>query len=191
MKTAGRIALIALVGAESTGKTTLARELAARLGGISLPEVLREFCDKQGRVPRRDEQRHITRHQIQAEAAAALRAEQQGASLIFVDCTPLMTAIYSELLFSDSTLVAGAIAHHANYTATLFLQPDIGWQADGIQRDGAHMQAPVTQALARYLPQTSTPFALVDGSGTARLQNALAAVCRLSKLTGLSLPPPA
>jgi nicotinamide riboside kinase len=187
MTIAGRVALIALVGAESTGKTTLARELAARFGGISLPEVLREFCDKEGRVPRREEQHLITQHQIQAEAAAVLHAQEQGAGLIFVDCTPLMTAIYSELLFNDTALVEDALAHHASYTATLFLQPDIGWQADGIQRDGAHMQAPVTQALARYLPQTRSPFALVDGSGATRLQNALVLV---GKLTGRGLPPP-
>ena len=63
--------VIALLGAESTGKTTLAHALAGALAARpSLPrapakriavvaEYLREFCDRHGRTPRREEQVHI------------------------------------------------------------------------------------------------------------------------------------
>jgi HTH-type transcriptional repressor of NAD biosynthesis genes len=52
---------IALLGAESTGKTTLATELAARLRqqGKSVavvPEVLREWVARAGREPRPEQQ---------------------------------------------------------------------------------------------------------------------------------------
>ena len=182
MKNSKKISLIALVGAESTGKTTLAQALIERLGGLALPEVLREFCDIHGRPPRAEEQRQITKLQIHAEVNAVAQAQEQNFDWIFIDSTPLMTAIYSELLFKESDFIAAAIRHHAGYSATLFLQPDIGWQADGIQRDGAHMQAPVTQALALYLPQTSTPFVSITGAGADRAQNALIALNELGLL---------
>ncbi len=61
-------ARIALLGAESTGKTTLARALASRLQDAGLrvvlvPEVLREFCDREGRLPGPEDQRGIAEEQ--------------------------------------------------------------------------------------------------------------------------------
>ena len=62
----GRV--IVLLGAESTGKTTLARELQAALGAHGesvalVEEYLREFCDRHGRTPRHNEQSGIAREQ--------------------------------------------------------------------------------------------------------------------------------
>jgi nicotinamide riboside kinase len=58
--TAGRV--IAIVGAASTGKSTLAAALAARAAAQTglrcavVGEFLREWCDRQGRTPRANEQ---------------------------------------------------------------------------------------------------------------------------------------
>ena len=51
--------VVALLGAESTGKTALSREIGAALAarGVAVEvvaEVLREFCDAHARTPRRD-----------------------------------------------------------------------------------------------------------------------------------------
>ena len=60
---------IALLGAESTGKTALAATLAERLAQHTgwrctwVPEWLRTWCDRAGRTPRRDEQRAIAEQQ--------------------------------------------------------------------------------------------------------------------------------
>jgi len=67
--------VIALVGAESTGKTTLARDLAERLDApglrvVRVDEYLREFCLREGRTPRRDEQRAIAEEQTRRIAEA-------------------------------------------------------------------------------------------------------------------------
>src|SRR6185295_9567756 len=72
--------VVALLGAESTGKTTLAAELGAALAarGIAVEvvgEVLREFCDTHARTPRRDEQAAIAAAQSARIAAAARRAD--------------------------------------------------------------------------------------------------------------------
>jgi nicotinamide riboside kinase len=68
--------VIAIVGAESTGKTTLAGELQAALqhDGRSVAlvgEYLREFCDQHARTPRIDEQAGIAQEQTRRIAAAA------------------------------------------------------------------------------------------------------------------------
>ena len=66
--------VIALLGAESTGKTTLARELGTALAGRGervavVAEYLREFCEREGRTPRREEQRGIAAEQSRRIAA--------------------------------------------------------------------------------------------------------------------------
>ena len=70
--------VIAVLGAESTGKTELARALAARLQqrGITttlVGEYLREWCEREGRTPRPDEQAAIAAKQTRRIAEAARR----------------------------------------------------------------------------------------------------------------------
>src|SRR5262245_17565758 len=69
-------AVIALVGAESTGKTTMAHALAASLRAQGrdvalIEEALREFCARENRTPRADEQAAIASAQSQRIADAA------------------------------------------------------------------------------------------------------------------------
>src|SRR5688500_14117177 len=104
---------IAVVGAESTGKTTLAAALAPRLAADSglcvvwVPELLREWCDTMGRTPRADEQAGILHaHDARIRAAAA------HSDVVVCDTTALMISIYSRLLFDDRSLEATAAEMH-------------------------------------------------------------------------------
>ena len=102
--------VIALLGAESTGKTTLARELHRCLQGQGhhvalVEEALREFCMRQGRTPRSDEQAGIARAQSSRIANAAHTHD-----LVVADTTSMMVAVYSRLLFDDGSLLPAALA---------------------------------------------------------------------------------
>jgi nicotinamide riboside kinase len=127
---------VGLVGAECSGKTTLAAALARSFGVPWVPELLREFCEQQGRTPRRDEQRDLMREQIRRESLALTQARDAGAPFLICDSTPLVTALYSQELFADRSLIVEARAHQPVYQATLLTDIDLAWQADGIQRDG-------------------------------------------------------
>jgi nicotinamide riboside kinase len=170
----GRV--IALVGAESTGKSTLARALASGLraeghDAVLVEEALREFCLRTGRTPRCEEQAGIARSQSQ-RIADAVRAH----ALVVADTTALMVAIYSRLLFNDASLLAGAIAEQAQHRLTLLTALDVPWVADSGIRDGAHVREPVDTLLRQALRDGNVPFAVVAGGGGQRLANALRAV---------------
>jgi nicotinamide riboside kinase len=92
------------------------------------------------------------------------------------DTTALMTAIYSQLLFDDASLVAPAVQAHASVSISLVTAPDLPWVADGHQRDGPHMRAPVDALLRTLLQAHALPWAPVQGSGPARLASALHAL---------------
>ena len=166
---------IALLGAESTGKTRLAMELVAhwRTQGrqvLHVPEVLREWCVREGRTPRPDEQAGIA--QEQARRAEAVRAGEW----LVADTTPLMTAIYSDMLFADPSLYAFALAHQQHYDLTLVTGLDLPWVADGLQRDGPHVREAVDALLRAALTRGGIHFQVVYGTGAARLTNALRAI---------------
>jgi nicotinamide riboside kinase len=168
--------VIAIVGAESTGKTTLARELAAALAVdgqrvAHVDEALREFCLQHNRTPRADEQAAIARAQShRIEQAARTHA------LVVADTSALMVAIYSQLLFDDRSLLAEALAAQARYRVTLLTALDLPWVADGFIRDGAHVRAPVDALLRDALQGAGVPYAVVCGNGEQRLHNAQRAV---------------
>jgi len=168
--------LICILGAESTGKTTLAQALAHHFDCPWVPEYLRQFCQHHGRTPTLAEQALVLERQRSAELEAQARAGQQGAGLVFCDTAPLLTAIYSELVFGDTSLHAKARTLHLNYALTLLLAPDIAWIADGLQRDGEHVRTPVTRMIAQELARLPMPVVRISGQGPQRLAAALAAV---------------
>ena len=168
--------LICILGAESTGKTTLAQALASHYACPWVPEYLRQFCQTQGRTPERAEQAQVIETQVRWESEALERAYQQQARFVFCDTAPLLTALYSNYIFSDTSLLPQGRALHANYALTLLLAPDIAWVADGLQRDGEHVRAPVHRMIEQELAALALPFARISGQGPQRLAAALAAV---------------
>ena len=171
--------MIALVGAESTGKTTLARELAARLRTLTgapatwVGEWLREWCEREARTPRADEQAAIADEQRRRiDAAAATHA------WVVADTTPLMTAVYSALLFGDRSLLPLAVQAHRGYAATLLTAVDLPWEAD-TQRDGAHVRVPVDRLVRETLAAHGIGWSVVGGAGHARVEAALDALAPL------------
>lgn len=171
---------IAIVGAESTGKSALTAALASALADatglrvVAVPEWLRLWCEREGRTPRREEQRGIADEtQARIEAAAATH------DVVVCDTTALMTTVYSDLLFADRSLDAMAVAHQHTMALTLLTALDLPWVADGHQRDGPHVRGPVDDRVRALLIDHALPWALVAGTGPDRLQAALDAVAPL------------
>lgn len=173
----GRV--IALLGAESTGKTRLSLALGGALAAAGhrvavVPEYLREFCAVHARTPRVDEQAGIAAEQTRRIAAAAADHD-----LVVADTTALTIAVYSEQVFGDASLCVPAIGDHRRCALTLLTALDLPWQADGLMRDGAHVREPVDASLRRALAGAGLPYCVVSGHGPARLAAAMAAVRHL------------
>jgi len=166
--------VIALVGAESTGKTELSRAIAQRLQDRDMPvtlvgEYLREWCEREGRTPRPDEQQAIADEQMRRIDAAA------ATGVVVADTTALMTAVYSEQLFADTSLYDRALAAQRRYAITLLTALDLPWVADDM-RDGPHARQPTDTLVRAALSQAGLSYAVVHGSGGERLANAWNAI---------------
>lgn len=169
--------VVAVLGAESTGKTTLVSELCEALreaghDAVAIDETLRAFCEREQRTPRREEQMAIAAEQSRRiEAAAACH------DLVIADTTTLQTAVYSELVFGDLALYPAAEAWQREHVRlTLLTALDLPWRADGHQRDGEHVREPVDALLRRALQRARVAFSIVTGQASQRRDNALAAL---------------
>jgi nicotinamide riboside kinase len=172
---------IAIVGAESTGKTQLAQQLADALRERTgqrvawVPEHLRAWCAAEARTPRQDEQVRILQVQHEQIEAAATHHDW-----VVCDTTALMTAVYSRIVFGDASLDAQAgELHRRSVVLTLLTALDLPWVADGLQRDGPQVRGPVDTALRQLMQQQGVAFGVVSGQGPARLDHALRGVAPL------------
>ena len=164
---------IALLGAESTGKSWLAHELTEVLrarGHLAswVPETLRDWCEREGRTPQPHEQLPIA--QAQAQAVLAI-----DTGTVIADTTPLMTAVYSHHLFGDESLYPMALAHQRLYDLTLVTGLDITWKNEWL-RDSPETRLPIDALVRDALGRSGLDFRVVYGQGLARLNNALLAL---------------
>lgn len=159
-----------LLGAECTGKSTLTRQLGLRLadlGAVTVPEHLRDWCLRQGRTPRADEQAAIAAEQQRRIAAVA------AAPLVVADTSGLMTAVYSAHYFGDDSLLQPALQTQFGYALTLLCSPaGLPWVADGRLRDGDAARQAVHQRLQALLDAARLPYRCISGPARDRLGQA-------------------
>jgi nicotinamide riboside kinase len=156
---------ICLLGAESTGKSTLAKALALELcrrgyWAQALPEVLRLFCARWGRLPVVVDEPHIFETQQRAEQAAHLawQTRSRTPGFLFCDSSPLLTAFTSQWYFGDESLLKPGLTHQASYFHTYFTLPTLPWIPDGIQRDGPEVRVRFSHRLEGFLEGCGTRF---------------------------------
>jgi HTH-type transcriptional regulator, transcriptional repressor of NAD biosynthesis genes len=121
---------IALLGGESTGKTTLAQALARALDTEWVPEFGRQHWEQRGGVLTLEDMEHIGRTQVQWEQRQALAANRW----LVCDTTPLTTLLYSELMFGRASNVLAGLARRS-YTLTLLCAADFPFVQDGTRRE--------------------------------------------------------
>jgi len=139
---------VSLIGAECTGKSTLAGEMASMLDGAVVPEVLRDFVSGHGRAPHRDEQEGIAAAQRGAEIAA-LREHRW----VVADPAPFMTAVYSVVYFADEELLPRTTHWLRQARLIVWCRPDVPWVADAGQRDGPTLRTAVDDELGRRVAE--------------------------------------
>jgi len=134
-------------------------------------EVLREWCTREQRTPRPEEQMPIAQEQEQRVDSAAAAAE-----VVIADTTALMVAIYSAMLFEDASLYRFALARLHDYDRVLVTGLDLPWVPDGLQRDGPHVREPVDALIRAALARAGVGYRVVYGQGPERLAAALRAI---------------
>lgn len=124
---------VALLGGESSGKTTLAKALAAHLNTVWVPEYGREAWDALNGELSSRALVNIAVEQVRRERVAA---EQPNVPVVICDTTPLTTMFYHEQMFPDLEVPARLkMLARRFYDLTVICTNDIPFEQDGTRRD--------------------------------------------------------
>ena len=121
---------LALLGGESSGKTTLARAMAAALGTAWVPEYGRQRWEELRQTLSVDELVQVARTQIDWEDDYAAQAR----GWLICDTTPLTTLQYCLHDHGSAPPELHALARRA-YDLTVVCDPDFEFVQDGCRRD--------------------------------------------------------
>ncbi len=163
---------VVLIGAESTGKTTLAEALAAHYQTVWAPEYLRAFVDQKGALPEPSDSRLIAQGHLAQEQALAPQARR----VLFLDTDLISTCVYHRYYFGTSPtwLEHLSAEHHADLY--LLTDTDLPWTPDPGQRDGPAVRAALHTLFRDELLARGVAHVLVSGSLDERMETAIRAV---------------
>jgi nicotinamide riboside kinase len=119
---------VCLVGVESTGKSTLAARLAARFGGVVMPEYGRQWAETHGL----DFSPAALRAIAAGHIAARAHLEAQQPRLIVEDTDIVMTSAWAVMLHGARDPALTAIPATAD--RYLHFAADTPWVADGTRQ---------------------------------------------------------
>jgi NadR type nicotinamide-nucleotide adenylyltransferase len=148
---------VALVGGESTGKSSLARALAARLDTAHVEEYGRELWEERAGWLEFSDLVLIADEQVAREEVAAGKAREW----LFCDTTPLTTLFYSHHMFGCADPALEALAGR-RYGLTVLCQPDFPFVQDGTRQDAAFRQRQHNWYVAE-LTRRKVPFVAAAG----------------------------
>jgi len=173
---------VAILGAESTGKTMLAEGLARMFDTNWVREFGRAYCEE--RDPLR-----LTLEDFDAIARGQMSAEDDGARsanrVLICDTDVRTTATWSELIRGSRSAWLARMAATRQYSHALLLGDDVPWINDGtrVLRDARSRH---TNLLEDELRATNQPYTRIDGPFEQRLGKAAAIVDRVLQ----TRPPP-
>ena len=172
---ASPIIKIAIYGPESTGKTTLATQLAAYYKTVWVPEFARDYLQKKldsgSGICDIDDMLPIAYGQTKLENDSALIANKY----LFCDTNLLVTKVFSELYynFCDSLLDKAARAHQ--YDMFFLTDIDVPWEDDGL-RDSPEGRESIFDVFKQSLIDNKKPFITISGDKETRLKKAVAII---------------
>lgn len=162
---------IALLGAESTGKTTLARSLALRFQTIWVPEYARDYVNMNPGPVTLETIESISREQLSQENRAAANAN----NFLFCDTEFIVSKVWCMDLYSRSTpWIDEQITNH-KYDLYLLTSNDLSWIPDPA-RVNAQRRDYFFNWYKRELIEYNLPFEIINGRYELRLLNAIRAI---------------
>ena len=178
--TGNDIIKIAIYGPESTGKTTLAKQLATHFNTTWAMEFARDYLQEKWNSKQEicvaEDLLPIAVGQMQLENSALQKANKY----LFADTCLMITKVFSEIHygFCDAKLDKAARKH--KYDLFFLTDVDVPWEQDDL-RDAPNDRIAIFEKFKQALIENNKPFIVLSGNPETRFQKAIAIIEELTK----------
>jgi len=153
----------AITGPESSGKTTLAKELSQRNKGIWIPEFARQYLENLPYNYQLEDLDKIALGQL------ALWGKSNDKILTFFDTEMLVMKIWSEFKYNSCSLFILSALENQTFDHYFLCRPDIEWEEDPL-REHPEKREELFELYLNELIERKLPFTLVEGDLETRIR---------------------
>jgi NadR type nicotinamide-nucleotide adenylyltransferase len=162
---------IAITGPESTGKSSLAENLARQYKTVWIPEYSREYLKQLGK--------RYQYHDILAIAKGQYELERKLSNginrFLFIDTDFIVCKIWCEVKFGKCHPWINEMIDQHRYNLYLLCKPDLPWVEDPL-RENPDDRAILFELYKDELEHRKFPYAVISGVGDERVKNAMNAI---------------
>lgn len=161
--------IIIITGAESTGKTELAKQLAAFYNVKWIPELARSYVEQLNRPYTYADVEQIAKSQIeQFKMYVESKSEP-----VFFDTGLVITKVWFDVVYKKCPeYLIKAIAKLPKFFH-LLCDTDLPWHPDSVRENGGEMRKKLSEMYKKELTNFDLPYQVVKGVGEQRLNHAL------------------
>ncbi|WP_353181596.1 ATP-binding protein [Parapedobacter lycopersici] len=163
---------IAVVGPESTGKSTIAGQLARHYHTVCVPEYARAYCLNLNRQYTLQDEMNMFYGQLALEESLVPLAQN---GLLICDTMFLTIKVWCDHLFGHTPQAVHDELSRHRYDFFLLMDIDLPWMDDPL-RDFPDLRAHFMQVWHRELQAIHASYQVISGLGDQRFAQALQAV---------------
>ena len=164
---------ILILGPESTGKSTLAKDLAIHFGEPWVPEFAREYLEKLERPYQFEDLAEIGKGQVKLEDQLAEKAQK----FLFCDTDLRVIHIWSEHRFGKTHPWVLEEIHRRKYELILLTDTDLPWEPDPLREyPELEMRQYFFEKYRKLAEDSGFPYLIVSGDREKRLKFSLEAI---------------
>ena len=169
---------IVLFGPESTGKTTLAKQLAAYFNTHWVPEYTRTYLEHKWATQQekidKDDLLPIAKGQLASENNWAVQTE----GFLFCDTNLLELQVYCEYYYNGwSPEAIQKATYEHTYDYYLLTDIDVPWEPDNL-RDRPFDRSTIFRSFETALKERNLPYTILSGTVEFRLQEAISVLTK-------------
>ena len=159
---------IVITGTESTGKTELTSQLAAKYQFKLIPEYARTYIENLNSPYDLQDVINIAQKQVDQYN----KVLQSGES-VFFDTWLIITKVWLKVVYDAQVDWIDSTINERKIDLFILCSNDLPWVADSVRENGGEMRSRLFEIYRNELEKHELPYRVISGLGEERLKNAI------------------